>query len=230
MTTRTLPMAPGTLNAVPGRGSGRDTLPDTIGTMGNRMNGSQVLRTGGGELTSTPHRSSGRQIVTQTHAHFGPIYPRTAGATTEYRAEIAATGLERGTVTAASVWIPGIRQVFPEGIDLLLMGPSGDDGLRFAPGSRRGDSTEFDLACSDAPAYTPLAQGSPGEVAVVRALGTGCSRLAACAPDESGHTSLSVLASTAPNGIWQLALFADSATQRVLFGGWCLTITAQIPA
>jgi hypothetical protein len=229
MTTSTRRMPPGTREATPGLVSTHGTTPNAIGTRGNRTNSARGVSTAKGDDTSTPPPSSGHQRVTRTYAHFGPIYPLTVGPTTEYRAEIAVNGLEGGTIAAATVWLPGIGQVFRQGMDLLLMGPSGGDGLRFARGARQDDSAQFDLTFVDAPADTPPTAGSGGEVAVDPAFSIGRNRLAACAPDQSGHTSLAILTSTAPNGIWQLSLFAEGATQHVLFGGWCLSITAEMP-
>lgn len=184
------------------------------------MNRTPSASTAVPDAAPMPRPDAGVQVVTRTFANFAPIAPLTTSPTTEYRAEIAVGGLAGGAITAATVHLPGLARAFPQGVDLLLMGPAGHDVLLFATGDQQADSVGFDLTFIDPPASTPLDADARGD-----APGRPAS-----SPVPSGPTSLAVLTSTAPNGIWQLCLFADIATPHVFFGGCTLTITAQLPA
>ena len=132
------------------------------------------------------------------------------------------------TITDVDLGFNGFTQTFPEDVDILLVGPGGQNAIVM---SDTGDGNSIadvaftlnDEAATPLPGAAPIVDGSsyqPTNIGTVDTWG-------APAPAPSGGSALSVFDGTNPNGTWSLFVVDD------FFGGgsgtigeWFLRITS----
>ncbi len=148
-----------------------------------------------------------------------------------YPSNITVSGLS-GNVTHVQVKINGISHTFPDDIDMLLVGPGGQNVILMSdvgggnPGASNVTLTLDDFAALSLPDGGPLATGlfKPTNVNP----GTGTETWPAPAPAPAGGSALSVFNGTAPNGTWSLYIVDDeSQDSGSIAGGWELSITTD---
>jgi subtilisin-like proprotein convertase family protein len=151
-----------------------------------------------------------------------PIAIPDSGSAATYPSQLTFSG-EVGPVLDVNVQLHGIQHGFLDDLDIMLVGPGGQNVLLMSDaggGAAAGLSLLFDddvpssLPDSTVPAYgnyRPTNYGS-GDA------------FPAPAPAPTGH-ALSVFDGTDPNGVWQLFIVDDSAGQSgTLTAGWTLVV------
>jgi subtilisin-like proprotein convertase family protein len=152
------------------------------------------------------------------------------GAAEPYPSQITVSGL-RGTIKDVNLKLSGFSHPFPNDVDMLLVGPSGEKAIVMsdAGGGDNVDGETFvldDQARNDLPEVSPITRGtfrptdydSPFEV----------DEFFAPAPDTSGSGSeLSVFNGTNPNGTWSLYVVDDFSGDFGQIDGWTLVIKTQ---
>ena len=125
-------------------------------------------------------------------------------------------------MTNVSVRLIGLTHTFPDDIDILLVGPGGQNAIIM---SDVGGSTAVtgvtltldDFAATSLPDAGPLVTGTfkPSNY-----VGSGTEAWPAPAPVPSGGSALSVFTGTAPNGTWSLYVVDDRRYRLGQFLWW----------
>jgi subtilisin-like proprotein convertase family protein len=193
------------------------------------------VTTAAGEVTAAARRF---KTVKRTFSHGHAIDIAVEGPSKTYPASITVSGLKRGRIKDVNVRIPGFSHDFPDDVDILLVGPQGqqaiilsDVGGETATTSPR-DLTIDDEATQSLPVNGPLVNGTfdstnafgnePGGIDVFPA--------PASATSSDVGTFLFEFDGTNPNGKWQLFVVDDGTGDGgvLLAPGWTLTITARV--
>ncbi len=160
-----------------------------------------------------------------------------AAAAAPYPSPISVSGLN-GTIVDVNVTLAGLSHTFPDDIDVLLVGPLGQNVVLMADVGSSLDVTSINLAFDDA-----AAASLPGAAQIVAGtfkptvdVGGGFIGIVP-APMPPYGTTLSVFNGTAPNGTWNLFVYDDAHLDGgSISGGWSLdilatpTITSTSPA
>jgi subtilisin-like proprotein convertase family protein len=144
--------------------------------------------------------------------------------TTPYPSTISVAGLP--AVTDVNVTLNGLASTYPDDLDLLLVGPQGQQATILSDAGGSGDVTGVNLTLDDEAAASvpdepaPLASGTykPTDYEV----GDG---YPAPAPVATGSTALSVFDGTIPNGTWSLYAADDGSDDLVEIDSWSLQIS-----
>ena len=148
-----------------------------------------------------------------------------SGVATPYPSSLAVSGLT-GVVSSVTVTLNNLSHTNPDDIDILLVGPGGQNAIIM---SDVGDSiavTGVTLTLDDA-AATSLPDSGPLVSGTFKPTNAGgVDVFPPPAPTPSGGSALSVFNGTSPNGTWSLYIRDDSGTEAgSIAGGWCLNIT-----
>jgi len=165
----------------------------------------------------------------QVFNSFGPIAipaaPNTKGVANPYPSPITVGGLT-GTVSSVRVTLFGLTHTFPADIDLLLVGPSGQNVVLLADVGAGTDITNVNLVFDQAAAGlvpTPIVAGT------YRPTNLGAFEGTAPAPAGPYGSSLAIFNGTSPNGTWNLFAFDDASGDKGQMGSWSLDITTNGP-
>jgi len=118
-----------------------------------------------------------------------------------YPSNIVVSGLG-GTITKVTVDLTGITHTFPDDIDILLVGPGGQNAIIMSDAGGDPDVTGVNLVLDDS-AATALPDGgtlTSGTFRPANYAGTGGEAWPAPAPAPAGGSALSVFNGTNPNG------------------------------
>ncbi|MFQ3582615.1 S8 family serine peptidase [Chloracidobacterium validum] len=203
----------------------------------------------GGTITATLRLNDGVSIINQDVTFtlqvgttvtntFGPfsnpanISIPSSGPATPYPSTITVSGVS-GTVSKVTVSINGYNHTFPDDVDVLLVGPGGQQCVLMSDAGGSADVVNVNLVFDDAAAsllpdatlitsgtYRPTNYGAtdnfpaPGPGSVTQAT-----------------PALSVFNGVDPNGVWNLYVVDDLGGDVGNFaGGWSLTIQTQTPS
>ena len=173
------------------------------------------------------------KTVKKTFSFDGVIGIDVLGPSKQYPAAITVSGFKRGRIKDVNVRIPAFFHDFPRDVDLLLVGPQGQQAIIFSdvggntPTPSQRDVTLDEEATQVLTANDPLVNGTfkPTNVG-------GGDEFPSPAPAISATigSALSVFDGTNPNGEWQLFLVDDANNDGgvLLAPGWTLTITARV--
>jgi uncharacterized repeat protein (TIGR01451 family) len=155
------------------------------------------------------------------------------GATTgapanPYPSNITVSGLT-GVVTRVTVRLNNFAHTFPDDVDVMVVGPSGDRALLMSDNGGDTDATGVTLTFDDA-AATSLPDGGPLVSGTFKPSNIGgADAFPAPAPAPNTNT-FSVFNKTDPNGTWALYVVDDAAIDiGSIANGWDLTITTNSP-
>jgi subtilisin-like proprotein convertase family protein len=208
------------------RGTGSNTPGDGIPNPGGGDPGGETPNPGGDDPGPQP------VIVTETFTHAGAVGIDTEGPAKEYPSEIVVDRLDGGKITKVTVRIPGFQHDFPDDVDMLLVGPQGQNVLLMSDvGGKQTGTVLFDLtfdddAATELPDEGPLTNGTfrPTNVDNLEII-----EFPPPAPASGFGTTLGVFNGTNPAGTWQLFIVDDAPNDGgVLIGGWSLTISAEV--
>jgi subtilisin-like proprotein convertase family protein len=150
----------------------------------------------------------------------------TNGQSVPYPSTIAVAGLT-GAVTSVTATLTGVSHTFPNDIDVLLVGPSGQNVVLLADQGGGTDIANVNLTFdSSVPTSvpTPIVSGTFKPTA-------GTFNGTPPAPAAPYGTTLPIFNGTVPNGTWSLYVFDDfaPADNGTIAGGWSLNITTNGP-
>ena len=142
-----------------------------------------------------------------------------------YPSNISVVGVS-GPITKVTVSLFGLTHTFPDDIDILLVGPAGQNILLMSDTGSAFDVTGINLVFDDAAAnFLPDAAQIVSGTFKPTNIGAG-DAFPAPAPVPSGSSLLSLFNGTNANGTWSLYVFDDLGGDiGSVSGGWDLTIT-----
>jgi subtilisin-like proprotein convertase family protein len=133
-----------------------------------------------------------------------------------------------GTIAEVTVTLNNMSHTFPSDIDILLVGPQGQNVLLMSDAGGATDIVGVTLTFDDdaaTPVPTPIVSGTyqPTNIG-------GGDVLPAPAPAPPYGSSLRVFDGTNPNGTWSLFVFDEFwGDFGTIADGWFLTITTTCP-
>ncbi|MGA9768898.1 MAG: HYR domain-containing protein [Blastocatellia bacterium] len=150
-----------------------------------------------------------------------------AGIATPYPSNISVSG-QTGLITSVTVTLNDINHTRPDDIDILLVGPGGQNAIIMSDvgGSIVASGVTLtldDAAANSLPDTGPLVSGTfkPTNAG-------GVDIFPAPAPPLSGASTLGIFNGIDPNGTWSLYLRDDTGLEAgSIAGGWCLNITTE---
>ena len=168
--------------------------------------------------TCTPSNFSNTTSIT--------INDNTAGS--PYPSNIAVAGLT-GTVTRVTVDLTGVSHTFPDDIDIMLVGPGGQNTLLMSDAGGGNDLVSVSLTFDDAAAAAlPNTTQISGGTFQATNYDTTTDVFPAPAPFANATVSLSVFNGSNPNGTWSLYVRDDNGVDNGrINGGWTLHITTS---
>lgn len=173
-------------------------------------------------LTAAP---AGAQVFNSLGPIAIPKAPNTQGPGDPYPSQITVGGMT-GTISSVKVSLVGLTHTFPADIELLLVGPSGQNLTLMADVGGATDITNLNLTFDQAAATlvpTPIVAGT------YRPTNASPFSGPAPAPPAPYGTSLSIFNGTSPNGTWSLYAFDDAGGDKGSLTGWSLDITTNGP-
>jgi subtilisin-like proprotein convertase family protein len=150
----------------------------------------------------------------------------TSGPAAPYPSTIAVSG-QSGAVTNVTATMTGVAHTFPGDIDVLLVGPSGQNVVLLADTGGSTDITGVNLTFdSSAPNPVP----SPIVSGTFRPTNNGTFSGTPPAPAAPYGASLTLFNGTVANGNWTLYVFDDTINDvGQIAGGWSLNVTTNGP-
>lgn len=154
--------------------------------------------------------------------------PRVSGIApaSPYPATINVSGVA-GTVKSVRVSLNGLSHTFPSDIDILLVGPGGQQVILLSDAGGGTDIVGVNLTLDDAaPTVVPATVVS----GTFRPTNLGGGDSFPGAPPGAPAPALAVFAGTDPNGAWRLFVVDDAGTDSgTMAGGWGLSIETEFP-
>ena len=163
--------------------------------------------------------------ATLTFANTGAISIPTSGIASPYPSNISTSGFT-GLITKVTVSLFGLTHTFPRDIDILLVGPAGQNIILMSDTGVNFNVTGINLVFDDAAANSlpDFAQLVSGTFKPTNFFSPDA--FPAPAPTPSSSSLLSFFNGTNPNGTWSLYVVDDTAADSgSISGGWGLTIT-----
>jgi subtilisin-like proprotein convertase family protein len=160
---------------------------------------------------------------TVTFANPAAINIPDSGAGAPYPSSIAVAGLS-GSVTKVTVKLKNLNHSFPGDIDILLVGPGGQNAIIMSDVGGGDDVSDVTLTLDDAAGNSLPAQLLTTGTFMPTNFETG-DTWPAPAPAPAGGSALSVFNGSNPNGTWSLYLVDDAAQDLGnVAGGWEVSI------
>jgi subtilisin-like proprotein convertase family protein len=154
--------------------------------------------------------------------------PRVGGVAvaSPYPSTINVSGLT-GTVRSVRVNLSGLAHTFPADIDILLVGPQGQQVVLLSDAGGGTDITGVNLTLDDA---APTVVGATVVSGTFQPSNIGGGDIFPGAPAGTPAAKLAAFAGTDPNGAWRLFVVDDAGGDRGdLTGGWSLTLETEFP-
>jgi PKD repeat protein len=149
----------------------------------------------------------------------------TDGVAEPYPSTITVGGVGSVT-TGVSVRLDGLTHTFPSDVDILLVGPTGENAILMSDVGGNTDAVGAVLTFSDLASVT---MGQPVVTGTYRPTNSGGGdSWPAPAPTPSGATALATFNGTDPNGTWSLYVVDDAGGDSGSIGGWCLFVATAI--
>jgi hypothetical protein len=194
--------------------------------------GTSQYLTSSGSLTQTVNNHT--SVSGNQYCNAGPISIASGGTTNPYPSEIFVSGIS-GNIGALSVNLNNISASDPSQMDLLLVGPGGQNFILLNGVSNNTAVSGVNLTLSDAgggllPGWmSNLVSGSykPTSFAQSSAFPPPAPSGSYNSPALVGTATLnSVFGGTVPNGTWKLFAKNNNGTATTtIAGGWCLNLT-----
>jgi len=173
------------------------------------------------------------KTVTRTFSFDGVIGIDVLGPSKTYPAAITVSGFKRARIKDVNVRIPAFVHDFPQDVDLLLVGPQGQQAIIFSDvGGNTPTTNPRDVTLDDEATQALTENGSLVSGTFTPTNVGGGDEFPAPAPAISATvgSNLSVFDGTNPNGEWQLFVADDASGDGGVFlaPGWTITITARV--
>jgi len=132
------------------------------------------------------------------------------------------------TITDVTVRIFGFTHTFPDDVDILLVGPGGENVILMSDAGGSTDVANLSPAFTDSGSGIPVPDNGPLETRTYNPSnsdGGDGDVFPEPAPAPSGNTLLSVFDGTDPEGVWKLFIIDDAETEiGALAQGWTLSL------
>jgi subtilisin-like proprotein convertase family protein len=153
-----------------------------------------------------------------------PISIPSSGPGSPYPSNIAVAG-SGSSVVDVNVHLVGLSHTWPDDIDILVVGPQGQNLIIMSDAGGSNDLVNVDLIFDDA-AASQLPDSSQITAGTYKPTNYGAGdTFPAPAPAPSSATTLSTFDGTNPNGTWSLYVVDDTGSDSGnLAGGWCLEV------
>lgn len=153
-----------------------------------------------------------------------PVTIPSSGAATPYPSSISVSGYGNN-LSDVNVHLLGLSHTWPDDIDMLLVGPQGQNLIIMSDVGGNIDLVDVNLILDDA-AAGPMPDSGPITSGTYRPTNIGAGdTFPAPAPAPSSATTLATFNSTDPNGTWSLYIVDDaSGDLGNMAGGWCLEL------
>ena len=200
-----------------------------VGTHGYGMWTANIPLAGGTPTsTATATASPTPTCPVSNFSNTAAIAINDAAAGSPYPSNIAVSGLS-GTVTKVTVDLTGISHTYPDDIDILLVGPGGQNALIMSDVGDDPDIVGVNLTLDDAAASSlPDASQIVSGTFKPTNIDTTTDVFPAPAPATGGGSVLSVFNGSSPNGTWALYIRDDVGTDSgSISSGWTLHITTS---
>lgn len=150
------------------------------------------------------------------------------GPASIYPANINASGMPP-SVTKITVQLLGLSHTFPGDLDILLVGPQGNQVVLMSDAGAGFDITNVDLIFDDgAPTAISTSAITAGAYRPANLGGTG-DPFPAPAPAGTPSAQLASFNGSNPNGAWSLYIVDDAGIDTGSMAGWCVNITSETP-
>lgn len=160
------------------------------------------------------------------HCNTGAITIPDSGPGVPYPSSLTVSG-EDVFLTDVNLIINGLSHTFPDDVNLLLVGPQGQNIHILGDAGGGTDAVDVNLTFDDA-AAGPIPDNDPMVSGTYQRSVYGAQAFPAPAPADSGATTLATFNGTDPNGNWDLYVFDDAGIDTgSIAGGWCLEITSS---
>jgi subtilisin-like proprotein convertase family protein len=149
------------------------------------------------------------------------------GPASPYPSNITVSGLT-GTITKVTVTLDRFNHEFPGDVDIMLVGPGGQNTLLLSDAGGGTDAVNATLTFDDAASTTVV---SPVVSGTYRPTNRGADDTfgSPAPPLSSSVASLAVFNGTDPNGTWSLYVVDDDNSDAGnIAGGWAITITTAV--
>lgn len=155
-----------------------------------------------------------------------PITIPNQGGATPYPWPIDVAG-QTGAVTNVTATLNGFTGSFPADIDVLLVGPGGQNVVLIADAGGSKPVANINLTFSDA---AGIGVPSPMVTGTFRPTNLGAFNGPAPAPPAPHGSTMAVFNGTVANGQWKLFVFDDDTTSATAITSWSLDITTNGPS
>ncbi len=147
----------------------------------------------------------------------------TNGPGSPYPSTITVSGLT-GSITKVTVTLKGYNHTFPDDVDVLLVGPTGQNTLIMSDVGGGNDAVNATLTFDDAASTSLTSPKTSGTYQPTNEDRTSDAFPAPAPTVSSTVASLSVFNGTNPNGTWSLYVVDDATNDiGILTGGWELS-------
>lgn len=191
-------------------------------------------------LLGVPQEADARarfETVTRTFESPAAIQIAPSGPANPYPSRLAAGGMRRGKILDVNVKLWSLTHVFPDDVDVMLVGPTGRDAIIMsdAGGGADYDANGISLTLDDEAAAFMPNDGRLVSGTFIPSNYVGNEDSAQVdpfpgAPAPSGARALSTFDGSNPNGTWSLYVWDDFLPDGGQFGGgWDLKIKAKVP-
>jgi hypothetical protein len=152
-----------------------------------------------------------------------------SGAGSPYPSDIVINSIGNNAVDV-NVALTGLSHTWPDDIDILVVGPQGQNLIIMSDAGGSADLVNVDLVFDDA-AASQLPDSTQITAGTYKPTNYGAGdTFPAPAPAPSAATTLSTFDGTDPNGTWSLYVVDDTGGDSGnLAGGWCLEIVTVAP-
>lgn len=150
-----------------------------------------------------------------------------SGAGTPYPSNIT-VAITQTNLLDVNVQLFGLSHTWPDDVDMLLVGPQGQNLIIMSDAGGSTDVVNADVFFDDA-AATGIPDAGPLVAGTYKPTNIGAGdTFPAPAPAPSANTTLATFNGTNPNGTWSLYVVDDAGGDSgSIAGGWCLELAAE---
>lgn len=161
------------------------------------------------------------------YCNAAPINIPSSGSATPYPSDINVGGFP-GALSDVNLHLYGMNHTWSDDIDILLVGPQGQNLIVMSDAGGNLDLVNVDLTLDDAAAASLPDSAQIVSGAYKPTNYGGGDVFPAPAPAPSASTTLDIFNGTDPNGVWSLYVVDDTGGDSgVINGGWCLELAGE---
>ena len=171
------------------------------------------------------------KTITKRYSNPAAIVLPEVGVAVPYPSQIIVGGLKSGQIKDVNVILHGFSHTYPRDVDILLVGPNGENAIVLSDIAGSTDVTGLHLVLDDQSAV-PLPEGvlTSGTYHPTNA-DDGDTGDPFTGQTPSGNSLLAIFKGDDPNGSWRLYVVDDhGGDQGSIVAGWSVEITAKVAA